>query len=260
MKITYTLFFISFFVAKGLSQDLNSNVNHRYGFNLDYKFNKFNKKIKLQTGFISAFNSRSYDPFFYQFKLGLDYRFNKRFSGKVFYKPILLKGNTKDSWHDRFGTSASYRSKLFGLPLKNTITAEGFFPKFNKYQFRFVYSIRLNFKNNFLPLRATPYISYQLYYYLNGNPLDYYDDSGETLLASNPPNGLHRYRIGTGVRFRAKKRLYVTLYYVWQEEFNTTFQDYRQLNILNKNQTSIRYPFNDYQVLGVSVSYTLSSK
>ncbi|MDC8005274.1 hypothetical protein POV27_14525 [Aureisphaera galaxeae] len=257
MRATYTILFIGFFFTKSLSQDFNSDFNHRYGFNLDYRFTK---KTKLQTGFLSAFNADNYDPFFYQFKLGLDYRFNKRISGKVFYKPILLKGNTEGTWRDRFGASLDYRSTLFGLPLRNRITAEGFFPTFNKYQYRFVYYIKLNFKNDFLPLRATPYINYQLYYYLGGNPLDYYDEDGETLLASNPPNGFHRYRIGAGIRFRAERGLYVTLYYIWQEEFNTTFQDFRQINILNRNQTSIRYPFNDYQVLGVSVSYTISTK
>lgn len=239
------------------AQDVDSEIIHFYSFNLDYKINT---QINLQAGELFSFDSRSYHLNFVQSKLGATYRFNKRISMDFFYKPLLFKNTSGDIWYHRLSTSFHYRSRLFSFPIKNSITADWFFPQLKKYRYRFIYSIKLSLKNNFLPLRATPYLKSQLYYYLDGKPLNYWDDNREKLLARNAPNDFHRLRLGTGVRFRPSKHLYVSLYYIWQIEFNTTFTTNRQINILNKSQTAIKYPFNDYQVIGLSLSYYLRTK
>ncbi len=255
-KIAFIIFlFASIYPIE--AQDLESDFFHFYSYNFDYKLNQ---KVHLKAGELFSFKSDSYELQFTLFKLGGTYRFSKRISTEFYYKPMLFKGSTGDIWYHRLSALLNYRSTLFSLPLKNTLTAESYSPRFKKYGYRFIYSIKLYFKNNFLPLRATPYIKYQLYYYLGGKPLNYWDENGETLLARNAPNDFHRYRLGTGVRFRPASHFYITLYYIWQEEFNTTFTKNRQLNILNKSQTAIKYAFNDYQVLGLGLSYYITNK
>ncbi len=237
-----------------LAQDVPSRFLHFYSYNFDYKINK---KIKLRAGELFSFNSETYRMDFTQFKLGGTYYWNKKWSSDLLYKPMLFKGTTKDIWYHRLSANLTHRSKLFELPFKNSITAEVFSPSPRKHKYRFIYTAKLSFKNKVLPLRATPYLKYQLYYYLGGEKVDYYDETGTQLLATNSPDGFHRYRIGAGVRFRPAKKFYVTLYYIWQEEFNMKSSNNRELNILNQSQTRIVNPFNDYQVLGLSLSYSL---
>jgi hypothetical protein len=255
-KLAFIIFIFAF-VSLTKAQDLESEFLHFYSYNFDYKLNT---KVHFKAGELFTFKRDSYELQYTLFKLGATYRFSKRITTEFLYKPMLFKGSTGDIWYQRLSTSLIYRSTLFSLPLKNTITAEWYSPLFKKYRYRFIYTIKLSFKNNFLPLRATPYIKYQLYYYLGGKPLNYWDENGEILLARNAPNDFHRYRVGAGVRFRPAKHFYITIYYIWQEEFNTTFTNYRQLNILNKSQTAIKYAFNDYQVLGLSLTYYLTKK
>jgi len=254
MKKLFLVLFVLVSTYTSTAQDLDSNFNHFYSYNFDYKLNK---KIKFYAGELFSFNSDTYTLRYTQLKIGARYRFsNRAFSTELYYKPLLFKGNTKDIWYHKLAGSVTHRSKVFSLPLKNSLTAEWFFPQLKKYQYRFIYAIKLSFKNDFLPLRATPYLKYQLYYYLSGEPLNYFDESGK-IVATNAPNDFHRYRIGAGIRFRPVKNFHVTIYYIWQEEFNTTFTNNRQLNILNENQTAIKDPFNDYQVLGLSLTYSL---
>jgi hypothetical protein len=256
IKIILIIFFCTS-ITLVKAQDIESKFIHFYSFNLDYKLNE---KVHLQVGELFSFKTGTYNLQFTQFKLGGSYRFTERISSDIYFKPMLFKGSSRDIWYQRLSASFNYRSTIFTLPLKNTLTAEWFSPQLQKYRYRFIYSIKLYFKNKFLPLRATPYLRGQLYYYLDGKPLNYWDENGETLLARNSPNDFHRYRLSAGIRFRPAKHFYVTLYYIQQEEFNTTFTKYRQLNILNKSQTAIKYPFNDYQVLGLSLTYYLKSK
>jgi len=237
-----------------LAQDLPSKFLNFYSYNFDYKLNK---KVKLKAGNLFSFDTKTYKMNFTQFKLGATLRWNKKLSSDFYYKPMLFKGATKDIWYHRLSANLTHRSKLFRLPLKNTITTEVFSPSPRKHKYRFIYTAKLSFKNKVLPLRATPYIKYQLYYYLGGTKVNYYDTTGTQLLATNSPDGFHRYRLGTGVRFRPVKKFYVTLYYIWQEEFNMKSSKNRELNIPNQSQTRIINPFNDYQVVGLSFSYSL---
>ena len=239
------------------AQDAEADFNSYFSYNVDYRLNK---KTKLKFGQLIAFKYQPFDFQYSQMKFGIAHRVTKKTTVDFYYKPMYFKGNTLSRWYHRLSTSISKSSKLFSLPLKNTITAEWHFPKLQKYQYRFIYTLKYSFKNKILPLRATPYIKYQLYYYLGGKPLDYFDETGEVLVARQSPDDFHRYRIGGGIRFRPAKYFYVTLYYIWQEEFNTKLTTNRSINILNNSQTAIKYPFNDYQVVGLSLSYSITRK
>jgi len=259
MSIRFTILFLILCFSNHIelqAQDLETNLNNYYSYTLDYRLNK---KSKIKIGQLYCINTPSRLQYI-QHKLGWEYRINKEWSIDTYYKGMFFRGNSKNIWYHRFSSAIKKRDKLFGLPLQNSINSEFFFPKLNKFQYRFIYTLKYSFKNKFLPLRATPYIKYQLYYYLNGNSLDYYDDSGEELIISQAPNDFHRYRLSGGIRFRAAKYFYITVYYIWQEEFNTLLTNNREINILNQNQTKIKYPYNDYQVIGLSLSYSIRKK
>jgi len=255
ISLYFLLYFLSIIQLK--SQDVDTRFNSYQGYSIDYRFNK---KSKVRVGQLFCINHNPSRLQFIQYKLGWIKRINDPWSIDFHYKPMFFRGNSRNIWFHRLSINTTKRDKLFKLPMQNSITAEVFLPRLNKYRYRFIYTFKYSFKNKVLPLRATPYIKYQLYYYLGGKALDYYNDTGEILLASQAPNDFHRYRLSGGIRMRAAKYFYITLYYIWQEEFNTLLTSNRSLNILNQNQTRILYPYNDYQVVGLSLSYSIKKK
>jgi len=250
------LFFLLCLFNTLSAQDIESGLNSYYSYSIDYRLNK---KSRIKFGQLYCINP-PYRLQYIQQKVGWSHRLHKKWDVNAYYKVMFFRGNNRNLWYHRLSTELKRRDELFGLPLQNSINSEFFFPRLNKFQYRFIYTLKYSFKNKILPLRATPYIKYQLYYYLNGKPLNYYDESGEVLLASQSPNDFHRFRLGGGIRFRAAKYFYITLYYTWQEEFNTLLTKNREINILNQSQTKIKYPYNDYQVIGLSLSYSIKRK
>ena len=235
------------------SQDINTTLANYYSYNINFKLNN----SKVYVGQLLAFNNNPNILKFNQFKIGISKRVLKNISIRFFYKPMILYGKSKNFLYHQLSPSVTLRSKLFTLPLRNSVTVDLFLPKLKKYKFRFIYTLKLFFKNKYLPFRTTPYIKFQLYYYLNGKPIKYYNRNSSDLLIRNSPNDFHRFRLGMGIRFRPIKYFYITLYYTLQKEFNTSLTENRGLNIWNKKQTKIQSPFNNYQILGLNFSYSI---
>ncbi len=236
------------------SQDINTTLANYYSYNINFRLNN---NTKIYIGQILAFKNIPNRLKFNQFKIGINKRVQKNITISFFYKPMIFHGKSKNFLYHQLSPSVTYRSKLFTLPLRNSFTVDLFLPKLKKYKFRFIYTLKYFFRNKYLPFRATPYIKFQLYYYLNGKPIKYYNVNSSELLIKNSPNDFHRFRLGMGIRFRPIKHFYITLYYTLQKEFNTSLTKNRGLNIWNKKHTKIQSPFNNYQILGLNFSYSI---
>ena len=201
---------------------------------------------------------------FTQTTLAGSFRMSKKLSTSFGYKQSVLRGEDENKQFHRVFTDLSLSSNLSEKwRMKNTVTAEYHWPQLRKFQYRFIYTNKISFKNKKWPLRASPYIKNQVYYYLGGRPMTYYldvpeDGEGEEVedRIVQSPNDFHRYRFTGGVRMRLTRGLYATVFYTWQKEFNTPFTNYRDIHVPNRSGTRIRAPFNDYSLVGLSVNYS----
>ncbi len=234
------------------SQDLPAGFKNWLSVGTDIQVGK---KLSLELGYLSCFNTGPYELQFSQFSAGMEYKLRKNLyllSGlEQFY---FRSGNDFDLYH-KLSTGMMLR-KIFDLPIKQSLEAEWFMPLQRKHRLRGVYTLSYSLKNDVLPWKGRPFVKGQLYYYYGGKPLTYYGANGEEQ-AKQSPNDLHRYRLTGGIVFKPIKRWNMTVYYAWNKEFNTGLFDNRDLNIPSKDGTKTKYPFNDYSVLGLSFTYKL---
>ncbi len=216
-----------------LSKRWTARVKQLYGFEID---SSYYLKLLLNTA-------------------SFEYRPSKNTRVEVAYRPMYFRGNTRFLWYHRISLKASQRLRLDKFSWKNSLTAEWFFPIQPKYEYRFILASRL-YGPSVLPWKGKPYLQGQLYYYLNGKPLKYYDENGDWVVTQSP-NDFHRYRISIGARFRPTRSLRLSIYYTLQREFNTGLTQNRDINVPNRSGSKIRYAFNDYSVLGLSLTFKL---
>jgi hypothetical protein len=218
---------------------------------------KPNKKFSIRAGGLYSFNPTPARLGFAQTSLEVTYRANKHwYVGGEYNTSIFPRGNEGRKIFHRVGGEASRRGKLFGLKVKNTFKLQWYLPRVQKYALRGVYQFKMYFKNSFLPLQATPYLSHDFMWYLGGKPNVYFDEFDE-IAAFQSAAGLHRYRLSAGISFKPFKNLSVNLFYKRQWEFNTGILKHRGLNIAQTNDYSPKIPFNNFWVWGGILSYTL---
>lgn len=257
MKKNLLAFVCAMSVTCAFSQDLSPGFKFWESVGLEWEINK---KLSLKFNEMLAFNTRKGNILqFGQADFGVNYRPSKLVELAVGYKPSVFSLSGGTTLYSRVYNDVMLRHKLFTLPVKHTITSEFFFPSLPKYQYRFSYSMNYYFKNKFLPFKMTPYIKGEMYYYLGGSKNTYYDGLGNKIVKQRP-NDFHRYRIGGGITSKPLPYLRATIYYLHQQEFNTNLTKNRGINVPNKDGTIIRDPFNNYNVIGLELEFTIKSK
>ena len=166
----------------------------------------------------------------------------------------------------KFSTGITHKFKYRDLPFrfKQDLVAQYFTPKLEKYQFRFLYKFKTTYVNKNLPLNLRPFAQLFLYYYHGGTPIFYFDDEGEEDRYASP-NGLHRFRIKSGVSFKPfekHKFFSVVLYYALNKEFNidglgNELNHKRPIDAEDPGRfrqiTDV--PFNNYSILGFQLNF-----
>lgn len=274
-RFRFALYFllISLSISQTLAQDLRPGVKTWFDYTLEYNFKK-----SYTFGFnqIFSMNTSPYRLGFIQNDFGFDYRIKRRMYIGVGYVWTLFKDSK--SLRERYGLDPniigmldfnriyldySYKHDFFSkrVALKHKFSFQYFWPELRKYQYRITYAFKFYFRfKNFL-WNGVPYLENKFYVYLDGIPANYYDIVTGEIVKTSPPNGLHRYRIKAGVRFKpTKKRFYVTPYFFYQREFNTGLLPGNDLQIINPNTGSFSYTFNNYFVAGISLTYRFKTK
>ena len=194
---------------------------------------------------------------------GLAYqrRFAK-FSLEGGYSFSTIRGSKSNTNYHRAHANISNQWEWGHLKMGNRIQIEKYFPTLQKFGARGVITNKISYyKKNWV---VRPYIRNQVYYYQGGSPITYWiledgEDNQEPTYTSeeNSPDGWHRYRFTAGARIKLKTRLYLTAFFTRQIEFNTGWSPYTELNVYNQSQTRIKRPFNNYSLIGLSLSYTI---
>ncbi len=235
------------------AQDLPPGFKTYYNLGMDMRLSKrWTARVKQLYGFET---DSSYYLKLLLNTVSAEYRPTKRTRLEVAYRPMYFKGKTRFLWYHRISLKGSHFWKLHNYQWKNSLTAEWFFPQLSKYEYRFIWTSRF-YGPAVLPWKGKPYLQGQLYYYLNGKPLKYYDANGDWVVTQSP-NDFHRYRISLGARFKPTRSLRLSIYYTLQREFNTGLRENRDINVPNRSGSKIRYAFNDYSVLGLSLTFKL---
>lgn len=236
-----------------------------------YLSKKISTRWSVEHFSLTAFDVQGHDFWFHQSLLGLNYRFNKLWSGHLSMTQSFY-GNSP--WWERRYThieTGEKFAKFSGLNLavirsgkigryinhKEKLIAQFYFPSFEKYGLRFQLSSKISYRRSNLPLRIKPFVQAALFYYTGGQEFTYYTENLEAVDAGKP-HGLHRSRIKYGFTFRPVKKvkkLAVSLYRMHNREFNMGFGN--DLNILQPRNsgtgTKTALRFSNYDIWGLQV-------
>ena len=272
---------ICFLATAASAQDVPEGFKVWGSTGLDFRVSK---KNTFSVNQLTAFNTRSFGYQFTQINLGYARKIGEQWNLDLGYAHSLFKSKDQIKHFNRVFTELDHKVKWGNLGMKNSVRAEFHFPQLRKWRTRYIISNKFSYRFKELPLRPQPFIRNQLYWYQGGRNVNYYAEGGDfddedlegeegedededfedeveegqlgDLVVSQPANGFHRYRVTFGVRLRLAKRLYGTLFYTMQKEFNMPFGEYRGLNVPTPSG-NIQAPFNNFNLIGFSLNYTL---
>jgi|GEM_PF-2906294 len=272
-RVFVILFFgcLILFSPRLYGQDPKPGFKSWFDYTMSYRLSK---KYSFSFNQIWSLNVNPYRVGFIQNDLRLTYRLKYRTFLSIGYVWSLFKDSpslrnrydkipnfTGMLGFSRVYTQFSYKHNFYSkrVQLKHTGSFQYFFPQLKKYQYRLTYAAKLYFRVKNFPWRGVPFVENKFFVYLGGVPARYYDETGN-IIDRRSTNGIHRYRIKTGIRFRpSKKRFYLTPYFFFQKEFNPGFLS-SDLNIAIPNSNRVSYRFNDYFVAGLNLEYKFKRK
>lgn len=213
------------------------------------------KKLSAKLVYMESFNmTNSWKNEFSQTTFQTDYDFNKKFS----VRGAVVTTFSSSSSPTRFllrGTYTARIAKKFNW--SNALQFERHTLQEDRYRYRIIYVTRFAPAKRLKFLRLAPSVSYMLYYNIGGDPIQYYDDQGDKTV-SQPPNGFHRGRIYVNLNSKITTNFSVSLYYMRQNEFNFLTPADRRMNYVKPGGTTVRRPFDEYNVLGLSLMYNFN--
>jgi hypothetical protein len=211
------------------------------------------KKLDLRFSHLRGYNiNNGFSSEFDQSSIRLDYDFNKRFS--------IATGAVLGSLSAADGANRLLLRGTYKIPLaevlswSNSIQGEAHSANETRYRYRLVYITRLVTKRRLDFLRLSPSVSYSLFYNIGGNSIQYYDKN-DFPSVQQTPDGFHRGRLSFNLNSRITKNLSLSLYYMMQREFNLFASDYHKINIVNPGTGKIVRRFQDYNVIGTTLSF-----
>ena len=255
------------------AQDLTDELKIEYS---SYLYFRVNKKMYIDNFNLSCFSAAHHNYNFMQNETNFNYKITKKF--------ILLLGDAiyLNKWTPSYqyayntdinplGTILFHRPTL-GFRFKfepfkygefeETMTYQFFTPSLEKYQSRITFGSKFSYDNPNSFLGFEPFTQIIYYYYLNGEPVPYYNENGY-YDGYYSPNGLHRYRFRLGFKIKPSAvwdKFDFMLYFAAQKEFNALWLGGHPLNYARANQPidtkqKTYLPYNNYNIVGIQVNY-----
>ena len=245
-----TLFLSILFLASVFSVNAQNDLKSWNSAQLNLSFTK---KLDLRFSHLRGYNiSNGFSSDFSQSSVHLDYDFTKRFSMST---GAILGSFSAVDGANRFVLRGTYKIPLADvLNWSNSIQGEIHSSTETRYRYRLIYITRLSTKRRLDFLRLSPSVSYSLFYNIGGNPIQYYDKN-EVPTVQQTPDGFHRGRLSLNLNSKITKNLSLSVYYMMQREFNLFTNDYHKINIVNPVTGKIIRRFQDYNVIGTTLSF-----
>ena len=150
-----------------------------------YLHKKINHRWSVDNFTLLATRSTKHDFWLAQSTLGVNYKLDRFHTLSFGYGQSVYKWSPW--WERRYGREAGFlnsvtfhtlslglrRTKNLGdhLSLTNRVIVQFYVPRFEKYQTRLQYIVKLNYRKRNLPAQLRPFVQGAIYYYFNGVPL-----------------------------------------------------------------------------------------
>ncbi len=212
--------------------------------------------MNLQESFALRFNSTRLSG--KSTEANVFYKLGKRYDAQFGYEHSLsISSSNKAGHYHVLSTGITRSTKTSTLKIDFRVNAEYHFKPQKKYRWRILPQIRIRPKSDFIGI--SPFISCRLYYFYGGEALKMYNHKGE-VMKECPPYGFHRVRLNTGFVYKINKSLFFKSQLSRQQEFNTMFAYKHRINILNPETGKIKRAFNNYWLIGCSLTYVIKHK
>lgn len=212
----------------------------------------FSKKLSAKLVYNKSFEmTNSWNNDFNQATFQTDYDINKHFSvrGAMVYtyygSNSTIRGLVRGTHSFNISNKISWSN---GLQFEYHNSNE------SRYRERIIYVTRVGLTKRLKFLKLAPSVSYMLYYNIGGDPIQYYDDAGNKSV-KQAANGFHRGRVYMNLNSKISKNFSVSLYYMKQNEFNFLCPKDREINYVKPGGTTVRRPYDKYNVAGLSLMY-----
>ena len=215
------------------------------------------KKLDLKLSHLRAFNiSNGISPDFNQSSVHLNYDLTRKIelsAGYIFSGSTSLADGGSRVW-----TRLGYKIKIAKvLSWSNSLQGEIHDQAENRYRYRIIWLTRLSPRKRLDFLNLSPSISYNLFYNIGGDPINYYDEDGN-VIARQTPDGFHRGRLTLSLNSKISKSFSISVYYMHQQEFNLFSSELRKMNIENPVTGKVARRFDNFNVAGLTLSYDIN--
>jgi Protein of unknown function (DUF2490) len=202
---------------------------------------------KINNQFNNSFNQSQYN---------ITYQLSKKWSLQTGAQ--LTNSPDAPEFKKRIFLRVALNNKLFKvLSLTNSIRAEYNTLEETRFRERVILATRLALRKRLHFLNIQPSVSYSLYYNIGGNRIKYFDKSA-TLLAQHSPDGFHRGRLTFTLQSKINKLIFLSMYYMKQEEFNLLSSWNRKMNVPDPTRNRTLRPFNNFNAAGLTLEINLS--
>ncbi len=257
-KILFLIFLLAFALVNSHAQDLTDDIKTFTTLNVNYKLSDKTRASISYTGISDLAQAKTN-----YHQIGLTHRYKitpkSYISSNLDFIKINQRSENTFKNYTRVGFEYSRNSSWRRFLIGNDLGGEVFFPKFSKYQYRYIYSLDITYRLNFTKWKIRPYSNMKVYYYSGGDLINYYDNESN-LMAIKAPNDIHRWRWYLGFKMKPSKNLSLIVSYLHNEEFNAGINRYSDINIYNRKKNGIKLPFNSYDGINLLLSYTLKFK
>ena len=249
ISLTAAIFLFSAHISRSQTEWKNWNtaqLNFSLTKKLDIRFSHL-KAFTISNGFSSDFNQSSIHAS-YDLTKKLDINAGYTFGGS----------NTLTDGGSRVSLRLGYKIKLADvLSWTNAVQAEIHSKSETRYHQRIILSSRLSPRKRLEFLNLSPAISYSLFYNIGGSPIQYYDSKTGEPTVKQTPDGFHRGRLMINLNSKLTKHFSVAVFYMMQREFNLFTPEFRRMNITKPTNGRIVRPFDNYNVLGLTLQYDI---
>ncbi len=212
------------------------------------------RKIELRLSHLRAFDlSGSMQPDFNQTSIQLSYELLKRLELSGGY--TFAGNNSLTDGASRVFAKVSLKKRLLQqFNWTNALQGEVHSIQESRYKNRLIFTSRLATRKRISLLKLLPSVGYSLFYNIGGKPIQYYDKVSGMPTIINSPDGFHRGRLTISVNTKLSNTLSVSVFYMAQREFNLLSPVNREINVTNPLTGKIVRPFDDFNVIGMTIS------
>jgi hypothetical protein len=214
------------------------------------------KKLDVRLGHLRAYEFNGGKNTFNQTQLRFEYDVFK--SAKLYIGGLVNDiPSSTNGVRKRAFARFTYKVKFFdALNWTNGLQGEINSKEENRFKSRIMLYSSIGSKHRFSKLNLSPSITYNLFYNIGGDSLQYYTKTGAKSVKQTP-DGFHRGRLYVNLNSKINDRFSVTAYAMFQREFNLFTDITHSINVINPVTGKISRSFDNINIAGLTLDISL---